>query len=90
MKKLFILLISIVFIVGSVYAAEFCITIPDAKVTRVLAGVCGQYNYDPNTDGSQNAFVKAKTRQFLRESVLAYEYEQSKESISLNALDMEE
>lgn len=70
-------------------AAELCITIPDAKVTRVLDGVCGQYQYDPNKDGTQNAFVKAKVKQFLKETVLAYEYNQDKEAITLEALDME-
>lgn len=88
MKKVIIFLLCILF-AGGVFAAELCITIPDAKVTRVQDGVCGQYDYDPNTDGTKNAFVKAKVRQFLRETVLAYEYEQSKESISLESLDME-
>ena len=89
MKKIVIFLICVFFAVG-VFAAELCITIPDAKVTRVQDGVCGQYSYDPNTDGTKNAFIKAKVRQFLRDTVLAYEYEQSKEAISLEALSMEE
>lgn len=89
MKKIIILILCVL-LVGNVFAAELCITIPDAKVTRVLDGVCGQYRYDPNTDGTQNQFVKAKVKQFLIETVLAYEYEQSKEAIALEALSMEE
>ena len=89
MKKLIIFLMCLLF-AGSVFAAEVCITIPDAKVSRVLTGVCGQYNYDPNSGVTQNQFVKTKIKQFLKETTLAYEYEQSKESISLDALSLEE
>lgn len=89
MKKIIILILCILF-ASSVFAAELCVTIPADKVDRVLTGVCGQYRYDPNTDGTQNAFVKAKVRQFLRETVLAYEYTQSKEAIALDALSIEE
>jgi hypothetical protein len=84
--SLFVICLTINF----VFAAEVCITIPDAKVNRVLTGVCGQYDYDPNTDGTQVQFVKATMKQFLRETTLAYEYEQSKEDISLDALDIDE
>lgn len=77
-------------LINIVFAAELCITIPDHLVTRVQDGVCGQYRYDPNTDGTQNAFVKAKTKQFIRETVLAYEYEQSKAALVPDPLDMEE
>jgi hypothetical protein len=86
MKKIIIVLISIMFLVGSAYAVDLCISIPADKVTRVQDGVCGQYRYDPNTDGTQNAFVKKKVRQFIKESVLAYEYTQSKASIALESL----
>jgi len=71
------------------FAAELCIPIPDAKITRALDGICGQYQYDPNTDGTQIHFVKYQMRRFIRESVLAYEWKQSKESISLESFNID-
>lgn len=88
MKKFIILFLCLLF-AGNVFAAELCITIPDAKVDRVLDGMCGRYEYDPNVGVTKNQFVKQKVRKFIRNSVLVYEYNQARNVISLEALTLD-
>lgn len=81
MKKIIILILCVLF-TGSVFAAELCIEVPTDKVDRAKTGMCARYNYDPNTDGTQIRFIRQQIVNFIRENVVAYEYEQDKNNIS--------
>ena len=76
----------------SVYAATLSVTIPDAQATRVVNGMAGQYGYEdflvnaetgqadiPNPESKQ-AFVKRMVKEFIKNSVVAYEASQAGET----------
>ena len=69
--------------------AEIVIKIPDAKLNRVVDGVCGNFGYqenvpDPDNDGevmpnpqTKGQFAKAQIVKYTKDCVRAYEYKVS-------------
>ena len=65
--------------------ATITFTLPDAILPRVVAGMCGRFNYqevidDPVNPGkmipnpeTKSVFCKRKIREFIKQQVLEYE-----------------
>ena len=78
MKK-FVLTLAMVMFVTSAMAAEFKLTVPDAKVSRVTSALIGLYGPIPDADGDGNpdftdaAFSKEVLRLWVINSVRRWE-----------------
>jgi hypothetical protein len=69
--------------------ATITLTIPDVLLPRVVAGMCGRFNYQDKVDDPANpgshipnpetkaVFCKRMIRQFVKQSVLQWEAEQA-------------
>ena len=91
MRTIIYIFIVVLFVLSTVaYAANVTIVIPDEKIDRIVAGVCGQYDYQTNKqdEETQTEFTKRMIKVFLRETTLAYEYEQEKAAIAQEELDI--
>ena len=71
--------------------ADLKITVPSAILTRVLNGFCGQHGYQTTINGQANPESKAdfatrKIREFVKDSVKAYEATQAAEAERLSKL----
>ena len=77
MKKI-ILSIALILTAVSANAAEIKIQVPDGKIARVYAGICGLYGYQEEIEGQPNPencqqFARGIIKKYILEVVRNYE-----------------
>ena len=67
--------------------AQVTIEVPDNQVNRIKDAFKSFYNYNPNTDGPENAFIKKKLIDFVRETVKSAEINAAAETARTGYVD---